>query len=429
MFKTLTDAQVNEMTGVDITREFDKVKSKIFLGNNAAFLASVMTSLEFYWTTDIKTAATNGAKLWWNPNFFLNMPFEARLTVLLHELWHAALLHIPRMGNRDNKIWNIACDIRINNGLENDGFSFKSIEDCCKDQNYGLMSEEDIYNDLMQNALKIPVNPMWGNGPCVPSGSGGPQGNQGAQGQPQPGNPNQQGNDPNQTGSGQGDQFDDDYDMIPCDRASNMAAVNNVVRAIHQAKMAGQPGSIPGGLEQIIEKFLRPVVPWETLFQRWMKELLDEDYTWKRPNRRYQDIYLPSRFQNEGRLEHLIFYQDTSGSMTDAELLRNNSEIKYIQETMNPKRLTVVQFDTVIHRIDEFKEGDRYERMVINGRGGTDLRQVREHIIANRPTAAVIFTDLYVNPMEKLPFSIPVLWVTPSQNVSVPFGQLIYIRD
>jgi predicted metal-dependent peptidase len=408
MLRTMTAKDASILTGVDITRELDRVKSKVFIGTNAAFLASVMSSLEFEWSDDIDTAATNGMTFWWNPVFFVNLGPDERKTVLVHELWHAALLHIPRIGNRDHKVWNIACDIRINNGLENDGYSFKTIEDCCKDQTYGLLSEEDIYDDLMKNAIKIPVSPMWGNGPCVPTGSGGQQGNQGAQGQPE---------------------FDRDCDMIPSDRASNMAAVNNVVRAIHHANAAGQPGSVPGGLQEIIDQFLKPIVPWEQLFQRWMGDLLDEDYTWARPNRRYQDIYLPSRFQDEGRLEHMLFCQDTSGSMLPPELKRTNSEIKYIKDKMNPKLLTTLQFDTVIHRVDVFKEEDAYELIQVEGRGGTDLREVRQYIIDHRPTAVVIFTDLHVTPMEFLPFNVPILWVTKTKGVKPPFGDLVIMNE
>lgn len=411
MFRTITANEASELTGCDITRELDKVKSKVFLGDSAAFLASVMTSMDFEWSDSIPTAATNGATFWWNPKFFMSLEFDTRKMVLMHELWHAALLHMVRRGERDPKIWNYACDIRINNGLENDGFSFKGVKNCWKDQAYGLQSEEDIYDQLTQNAVKIDT-PVWGSAGDPSSGQG--SGQNGGAGQD----------------SDEGEQEPDlnGGDMVPCDKQTQMQAVNNVVRAIHQANLAGQPGSVPGGLQEIIDKFLTPVVPWEQLLQRWMQDLLDHDYTWARPNRRYQDTYLPSRFQDEGRLEHLMFFQDCSGSMW-RELQRTNSEIKYIWDSMKPKKMTTVQFDTEIQKVDEFVEGDRYEKMEIHGLGGTDLREVREMIIKTRPTAAVIFTDLYVEPMAPLPFNIPILWVTKTDHIQVPFGDLIIIKE
>ena len=422
-FTPLTEEEIKALPISDLNRELDRTKSRVFYGENSAFLGSIMSSMDFVWSYGVKTAATNGETFWWNPLFFLQLDPNTRETVLVHELWHAALLHMIRMGNRDPKIWNYACDIRINNGLENDSFSFVGVENCWKDQSYGLQAEEDIYDQLYQKAVKV-VTPAWGPGPCTPNGSG-------SQGQPNL--PGSQGQPGQQGGNGQPDPNglpgDGLGDMVPTSPASNAAAINNVVRAIHQAKQAGQAGTIPGGLEEIIEKFLKSVVPWETLLQRWMQDLLEEDYTWARPNRRYSDIYLPSRIENEGRLEHLIFYQDTSGSMTPEELLRTNSEIKHIWDTMKPKKLTTVQFDTKIQKIDVFNDGDQYESMIVKGRGGTCLIPVRQHIIDEKPTAVVIFSDLYVTPMQELPFEIPVLWATISKGVKVPFGQLIHIRE
>lgn len=403
-----SDELQNELK-VDVQRELDITKSKVFLGENAAFLGTLMSSMNFVWSRSIPTAATNGETFWWNPDFFLSLEAETRKTVLIHELWHAGLLHMLRRGDRDPYLWNVACDYRINNGLEDDGYSFKGVESCCKDQSYGLQAEEDIYDQLMQ---KQPTpKPMWGPGPCTPNGMGGS-----GQQNPMPGDPSNPG------------QY---TDMIPCSKESNSAAVNNVVRAIHQAKKAGQPGSIPGGLEEYIEDFLKPIVPWEQLLHKWMRDLLDTKYTMARPRRRYihSGIYLPERVPEEGRLEHLCFYQDTSGSMSQEELQRTNSEIKYIWDSMQPKKLTTVQFDTKIHKIDEFNEGDRYERMVVMGRGGTDLKEVRQHIIDNRPTAVVIFTDLYVDPMEDLPFNVPVLWITHTTDIQPPFGDVVIMQE
>lgn len=409
----LTGAELDSLDPEVLMKELDRVKIQVFLNSNSAFLATIMSSLDFHWSRDIPTAATNGISFWWNPEWFLELPLETRKTVLVHELWHVAFLHMIRAGSRDHKIWNYACDIRINNGLEQDGFSFKAVEDCWKDQQYGLQAEEDIYDVLMSQATKIP-NPSWGPGPCTPNGSGGQSG-QGAQG------PN--GNTP----SSGTDQVDQDGDMFPMDSHEKQQVIGNVVRAIQQAKLSGQAGSIPGGLEQMVDSFLAPVIPWEVEFQKFFNDLLEEDFSWRRPNRRFQDIYLPSRYQDEGRLEHLMYYQDVSGSITDGEILRFNSELKYVWDTFQPKKMTIVQFDTRITQEDIFEDGDSFEKIKIVGRGGTNLRPVRDHIQEHKPTAAVIFSDLYVPPMQKLDVEIPIIWATTTKDAKVPFGKLIRI--
>lgn len=377
-----------EHDSYNLQRELDRCKSSIFLGKSAAFLGSVMSGMEFIWDTTIPTAETDGIKLWWNPDWFMQMNPEARKTVLRHEIDHVARLHMLRGAERDPEIFNYACDIRINNDLENEGYSFDGIECCWKDQSYdanGKMAEEDIYDLLIQNSIKPPQNSPWMSEP----------------------------------GAG---------DMRDTGEGSKHTTINNVVRAVHQAKLANAAGSIPGGIEEMLNNFLSPVVPWETMLRRWFTDMLNEDYTWKRPNRRYSDMYLPSRFLDDGRLEHLVYYQDVSGSVSNADVHRFNSELSFVWKEFKPQKMTVVQFDTKIQKIDEFKEGDTFSEIKIVGRGGTDLRCVREHILEAKPTAAIIFSDLECPPMRKLDMDIPVVWVVVgNKKAEVTFGHKIHI--
>lgn len=403
-----------------LQHQLDRTKTSVFLGKSAAFLGSIMTMMDFHWSDAIPTAATDGDHFWWNPVWFLELPEKTRETVLVHELWHPGRLHMLRRGNRDPLIWNYACDIRINNDLQNDGYTFDGTSPWLDQSFTSAMSEEDIYDALIAQGMK-PQGSTWG--PCSPNAGGGNAPGQAANGQPQPG----QIPDPLGDQNGQGD-------MIPGDGIDPNSSANDprkqigkVVRAIHQAKLSGDPGSIPGNIELIIEKFLEPIIPWETELQRFFTDLLDHDYTWARPNRRYPDIYLPSTFTDDGRLEHLIYYLDVSGSISNHDILRFNSEVKYVKETFNPQKMTLVQFDTQIQKEDVLEEDDDFKKVVVVGRGGTCLVPVREHIIKHKPTAAIIFTDLEVTPMRALPEEIPILWAVMGRRRQVPFGKVIAI--
>jgi predicted metal-dependent peptidase len=142
-------------------------------------------------------------------------------------------------------------------------------------------------------------------------------------------------------------------------------------------------------------------------------------------------MYLPSRFTDEGRLEHLMYFQDVSGSITESNIVRFNSELKYVWDTFKPQKMTIVQFDTRITQVDEFTEGDPFEKIKIVGRGGTCLKCVREKIIKDEPTAAIIFSDMQVAPMQKV--DIPVLWVCVDSGWGIghtpTFGKVIRIKD
>lgn len=386
MFQTVPD---EELDLYQLTRELDRTKSAVFLDKkNAAFLGSLMCSLNFIWSRSLPTAATNGVSFWWNPDWFVSLDPEVRKTILMHELWHVARLHMIRLENRNPRYWNYACDIRINNDLEREGASFYGVENCWKDQSFdadGIMAEEDIYDKITNdgNSLK---------------------------------------------GSSWSDEGEDG-DMIPLSNQEKQTVVNSVVQAVHQAKISGQAGNLPGGIQEVINKFLEPIIPWQTVLMQFFTDLLNEDYTWKRPNRRYQDMYLPSKFTDDGRLEHLIYFLDVSGSISDKDLLRFNSEVKYIQETLKPQRLTLVQFDTIIQDVKEFREEDPFDEIHIIGRGGTSFAPVREYIMEHRPTAAIIFSDMWCTPMEPLDEEIPVIWVAiDNQSATVPFGKLIHIK-
>ena len=383
-----------------LDKEMDRVKTKVFLGSNAAFLGPLMCSVNFLWTEDIKTGQTNGISLYWNPHWFLKLPFDTRITVLLHELWHIALLHMIRRGSRDPKIWNYACDININNMLKAQGYSFAGTSPWI-DASYGEQPTEEIYDSLYSMPdLSVLGDYVWGSEGWDEEGDKG---------------------DIVEPEEGEGD-------------VAEHTIINKVVQASTAAKMSGAgDDGLPSEIETMLKRFLQPKLPWELLLRQFFQALTGQDYSWSRPNRRYRDMYLPSLMEDESGLEHLIYYLDVSGSVSDGEVVRFNSEVKFIKETFNPHRLTLVLFDHQIQREYDFYEDDPFEEIVIVGRGGTDLGPVREHMLEHRPTAAVVFSDMCCAPMQPLPpgIDIPTIWVgvNASNETQVHFGKLIYIKE
>lgn len=389
----------------DLGRQLDKTKAKVFLGKNASFFGSLLCSMNFYWTADIKTAATDDISLMWNPYWFMKLNQEQRATVLMHELWHPARLHMIRRGDRDHQVFNVACDHRINNDLLDEGYDFKGLSPCL-DRRYKDMVEEDIYEDLL--ARKATLMGSWTGQPYAPS--------------------------PDDPESEEEGIYGQDGDMIPGledvdPTAATQAAIGRIVQAKQVADLAGESTPLDGATEAILKQFLAPIVPWDVLLHRFMQELVKAGRSWNRPNRRYPDLYLPSTYLDKKKLEHLVFFEDVSGSISDRDALRFNSEVKFIKEKYDPKLLTLVQFDQEITQEVTFTQQDKFNEIKIVGRRGTDLTPVRDWIIKNRPTAAIIFSDLYCTPMEPLPFVLPTIWVAlANKDATVNFGQLCHIR-
>jgi predicted metal-dependent peptidase len=378
----------------ELDRQLDRVKANVFMRSDAAFFGPMLCSMEFQWTPGLGTAANDGVVLKWDPMDFLRLTDGARKATLVHELWHPARLHMLRRGNRCPKIWNLACDVWINRDLRKNGYELtpKELWFDRPDLDH-IEMEEDIYDWL--------INP--GGGGMTP------------------------GQVPSGMSCGKCQGATTNLNPTP---AQKQQMINAVVKAVNSANMSNQPGAIPGNTSTILSKFLSPVIPWEKHVYQWMNDLLEEDYTWARPCRRNlaNGLYLPSRFQDEGRLEHLMFFQDVSGSISDADSLRFNSELKFIWETYKPKMMTIVQFDTIIQKIDVMHEDDPFNEIRITGRGGTCLECVRKHIMDNKPTAAIVFSDLFVEPMLPGP-KCPVLWVAINNKAAqVKFGKLIHIK-
>lgn len=364
-----------------LDKELDRTKTAAFLGKNAAFMAPLLCSLEFRWDEECETAATNGTEIIWNPHWFLTLKPEARKTVLMHELNHVARLHWLRQGTRKFKPWAKAGDYAINIDLFDDRYSFEGLTPLL-DPKYRGLSQEQIY-DLIEEEK---------DDQCAPWGPG--------------------------------TEPDVQEQLSP---QAQQQVINAVVKAMNAAEAANRAGDIPGEIREMIREILKPVVRWEQYLYRWFQEKCSEDYSWKKLNRRYFHMPMPGR-EGESRLSHLIFYFDVSGSVTKEQEVRFFSEVRYIKDTFNPEKLTIVQFDTEIQAERTFSEHEPFEEIEIIGRGGTDLCPVREHMMEHNPTAAVVFSDLFVTPMEPGP-ECPVLWVAiDNRHAQVKLGQLIHIK-
>ena len=394
-----------------LDRELDRVKTEVFAGSNAAFMAPLLCTQQFYWTETIETAATDGLSIVWNPRYFLKLPLASRKTDLMHELRHVAYMHPLRGQSLDHELFNIACDIKIDLELEAEGYSFDGIDGVLtnpkldarryaqprQDANGNNIPwiEEDIYDDLKKRgfqtlqSLRIDI---------LPPGSGNPEPGQGT----------------------------------PSPAQAMAQMLQNVMLAVQQAKAAKGAGDIPGNVEEMLYKFLKPVVPWHQVLFQFFTDLVEGGLSWKRPNKRIMaatSVFLPSIQMEEEGLDLIHFYEDTSGSMTEADVLRVNSEVKYCWDEFQPKKMKLIQFDTHIRDEHTYVQGESFDQVKVVGRGGTSLQDVRKHIMDHRPTAVIIFSDLDCDPMEPLPFEVPVIWIAiGNQKAKVPFGKLVHVK-
>ena len=357
-------------------KALDRAKVALMSKPDSAFFTTVCFSLRHQWDESIPTAQTNGLEIRMNPQFFLDMKEEERVFLLLHEVGHVIFLHCtPRIGNRDPEKWNIAGDYVINTMLKERGFYMP--QGGLYDAKYSGMSTEQVYDALPPNPPPLPM-------PDIQFGEG--QGNSGDGG-----------------GNGSGGQG-----MSPQEIEEKITDI--LVRAALQSKLAGdKPGTVPGAVEIFLDRLLNPKLPWYTLLRRFLNDRIKDDYSWRKPNRRFfPEHYLPS-LHSEG-LSHIAFAVDTSGSVSDSDFLRFISEIAAVLQQFKPARMTLIQFDTQIKSIDEIRNVDELMQVKFTGRGGTVIHEVLNWCEEENPQALLIFTDGHFR-QETRQLRSPLVWL------------------
>ena len=388
----ISDKPLTAKERVVLDKLLDRTKVELFYKKHGAgFLGSLIALMDFVWDRSIPTACTNGVFMAWNPEFFLDLDKETRVSVLAHEAWHVAFQHMDRGVGFDPEDYNSAADHVINNHLKDHGY-FMGGFPYLMDPKYKGMTTEEVYKDLHQNKPPggNPINPQQGD---FAYGSNSPDSIKG-------------GKTPEQI---------------------KKAAMGNIIDAHTTAKMSGGIGDLPGEVKQMIDSFMEPKVSWRELFYNFFSALSEPARSLARANRRYTDPIMPGKAKSTG-LEHIIYFLDVSGSISDSEIVQFNSEVKHIKEVFNPELLTLVLFDTKIQKVVELEADDEFEQIEITGRGGTHLGEVYNYINERVPSAVVIFSDLYVHiPPE--PPKVPIIWCCTGQpNAQVPYGTLIHME-
>lgn len=378
---------------MDRTQALDQTKTAVFLSGNAAFLGCILNHMDFSWDSTIESAQVEfhpgGAMLFkWNPEWFDGLSYKQRQFVLLHELWHIALMHGPRIGGRDPEQWNIACDIRINNDLIQDPElkfnKYDAPEGSCFSIKYKETgwTEELIYRDLkgMTSDSKSP-NASQSNSAPSPQSWGTKE--------------------------------------LP----SNPEQVQIVESAVTMARMAGK---IPGSIEKLLSEFLKPKLPWKNILHNYLQDKLDSDWSWNRPNRRFSDIYLPSLQPDEGRLISVAMFLDVSGSIEEEDIKRFTTEVQYVHSEFKPNKLSVLQFDVKIQDEQTYTPDSSLKKFKLKGGGGTSLKCVHQWITKHKPTLAIIFTDLCCNPMEIVK-GTNIIWIIKNNSDDANQGKSIHV--
>lgn len=327
---------------MDIQKAFDKAKITLMSSKDSVFFTTICFSLKHEFTDKVPTAGTDGRSIFINPTFFMGLNTAEQVFLLLHETLHVAYMHVEatRRGTRDFKKWNVAADYVINEQLVSR--NYKMPKNGLYNPAYKDMAVEEVF-DL------LPEPPQ---------------------------------------------DFQPDIVESSDEDGKLQAEIQDIlVAASLQSKMGNDsPGAIPGEIQIALTKLLDPKLPWQSILRKYLFAYNRNDYTYKKPNRRFfPEHYLPS--MHSQNLMDLTIAIDTSGSVSDEQFTGFISEIASIFKMMNPEKITVIQFDYGIQAIDKVRSLRELQKVKFTGRGGTCLKEVFDWTTANNPRLLMVFTD------------------------------------
>lgn len=428
----------------------------------------------------IDTAATDGRKFYWNPDFLGQLDHDQTTLVMEHEGYHVAFFHTKRGRSKEPQVWNWAVDYVVNACIYDDyaktdrktasgksgppfggvlgeplllkdllewidGGGKKISEDdkvCFADASLFGRSPESIYDEIIDHWNKSPrkcpkcgalsLDPKTGQPQLQgdKDGDGEDQDAQGGQGGcsgSQPSQSGQPGGGQSTQGCGQcphcGSQANPLGGMdshIECEMTEQEVQAD-LMRAVDQASQ--MRGTVPAGIEGVLGELRKPTLKFTDIVRSCLlRKILDtgKNNDWKRMRRRYLATnprqFLPRRHMHAPKWVAAI---DTSGSMSDEMLVYAVSQLQVLGNNTDG---LVVPWDSQVYwnQATRVEKANDLKVTKIVGRGGTTVTEfLRDYPkkIGTNYDVIIIMTDGYIESVDpKLRPPCDVVWVLTAPN-------------
>ena len=370
--------------------------ARFVLGAQTPFLGSLLLSCSIQSRPSTPTASTDGEAIYVNEDFVSELTFQEFLGLLVHELLHAALLHVQRREARDPWLWNVAADMVINEIIDEQGLVLPPgpVKIPPDKPEWQGRSVEEIYELLHSEKEDPKEKDIDLSGPWRDLTGQAPQGEKSQEKQ-------------------------------------NAIAHKwrQALRRAREAQRLSSHGSVPAGFEKYVDRVLDPQVDWRRAL--W-KFLVRTPVDFQRFDRRlmHRGLYVKTL---EAESVELYVAIDTSGSISEDHLAMFIAELRGILQSYPHVRVHLYYADADLYGPYELSELDGSEVPTPVGGGGTSFlpffEAVAEEVSMTATPVLVYLTDGYGEFPEDCPF--PVLWVTVPGSLEpeeFPFGQVIQLR-
>lgn len=381
---------------VDHRAQFDILRSE--LARETWWLASALHSIRGpFWRPGMLTAAISSrGRLFMDPALFDTIANNQIKAILEHEVWHVLMSHGERAKAADvtqetASIWGIAADAVINSTclrsktltkldaaahaiasktLGRDApasawvpSSFGAPDGLTEEEYYVILLQQDADGGQIRNRI------------LGPSSGSASDGYARDWERPQPGDPE---------------------DVAPVSAWEAQAIAKETAKAIEQGIARGR-GDMPAGLKKWAEGMLAPpLVDWRGRLRRTLQQAAiaagRADYSYRRPSRRdpsaSRGYISPGMIQPRPDVAAVI---DTSGSMSNADLLRATSEVIGITRAVGGS-VRVASCDVAATKFSRVRDA---RDVTLVGGGGTDMRVAIAAVerLRPKPQLCVVITD------------------------------------
>lgn len=416
------------------------------------FLGALIMRLNLVatWDSRCSTAGTDGTNIFVHAGYYTGLDLDNRIGVLAHCVWHIALCHFLRRGNRNKERFDLACDCEVDFLLKEE--KINSPFALTNNPEWQGLNAESIYEYIPVPVL-LNLSEK-GGGKHIPSsyfpiaspGSGDSDSDADSANHDRDENA-----DANESSSGwqksdkrgrnadsdtnnngksewknqrdlhwepkQGKQSADGNADPVTDPNFQIEFLPNLAEHCREMVLNTAvwverlQGKLPAHLQRLVEVYRTSQLNWREQLLQFVTSCFGGGRRWLPPNRRYisQGLYLQS--YRDQKLKAVIAL-DSSGSTTPylSDFL---AELNSIMTSFGNYELTVIQCDAEIHSVEKFTPDNPLEpaKMQLEGGGGTNFRPVFEYIDTELPDIEILLflTDGYGTMPERQP-PYPVLW-------------------
>ncbi len=369
--------------------------SVLRLRKKSPFFAALALFARFIPTQELPTAATDGKDIFVNLDYMRSLPIDQQDGLILHEVLHAALLHVPRRGTRDAKLWNIAADIVIN-GVIAQQDSYQLPVGGLRDPQLEHLSVEEIYELLLKEDNERKLT-----------------------------NPDLLSQAPDDAPKDSSDSTQQEGDSLSQSKKAVEAHWKNALQQASAIAHSVNQGTLPIGMERELSTVTSPQLDWRSYLWRYLVQT-PTDFTGF--DRRFvgRGMYLETL---EGESVQVYLAIDTSGSIDQKGIELFLTEVQGILSSYPHLRCDLYYVDSEAYGPYPLNANSDLPKP--KGGGGTSFVPFFNKVKANwdgySRGVCVYLTDGYGTFPEKQP-ELPVLWVVTPGGLDLqkfPFGEAV----